>query len=186
MFACDYSVSDLHLLALTPNLKIRKNMKNKINTIIAIGVLVFIAMACNASFTTANISSFNFGKNEKAEPPTTTFNTGEKVYAVAMVSNTSGKHKMRFKVFYENVQGKTKGEEAMNKELDFEGARPVYLSFDLPVPGDFKVEATLLDDQGKELDKKSGTFTVKGEMPKTTEKSKDSPDSDKDSDSDEN
>ena len=159
-------------------------MKNKINTIIAVGVLVFIAMACSGSFTTANISSFNFGKNEKADPPTTTFNTGDKVYAVAMVSNTSSKHKMRFKVFYENVQGKTKGEEAMNKELDFEGSRPVYLTFDLPVPGDFKVEATLLDEQGKEIDKKSGTFTVKGEMPATSEKPKNSSDSDKDKDTD--
>jgi hypothetical protein len=159
-------------------------MKSKINLIVAVGVLVFIAMACNASFTTANISSFNFGKNEKAEPPTTTFNTGEKVYAVAIVSNTSSKHKMRFKVFYENVTGKTKGEEAMNKDLDFEGARPVFLTFDLPVPGEFKVEATLLDEQGKELDKKSGTFTVKGESQTTTEKPKSSSDSDKDKDSD--
>jgi hypothetical protein len=139
-------------------------MKNKINTVITVGVLVFIAMACNASFTTANISSFNFGKNEKAEPPSTSFNVGDKVYAVAMVSNTSSKHKMRFRVFYENVQGKGKGEEAMNKDLDFEGSRPVYLTFDLPIPGDFKVEATLLDEAGKELDKKSGTFNVKGNL----------------------
>ncbi len=155
-------------------------MRSKINLIIAVGVLVFIAMACNASFTTANISSFNFGKNEKADPPTTTFNTGDKVYAVAMVSNTSSKHKMRFKVFYENVQGKNKGEEAMNKELDFEGARPVYLFFDVPVPGEFKVEATLFDDSGKEIDKKSGTFTVKGNPNTATEEPK------KDSDSDDN
>ena len=158
-------------------------MKSKINLIIAVGVLVFIAMACNASFTTANISSFNFGKNEKAEPPTTTFNTGEKVYAVATVANTSSKHKMRFKVFYENVQGKTKGEEAMNKDIDFEGARPVYLFFDVPIPGYFKVEATLLDESGKEVDKKSGTFTVKGNPPTTTEAPK-KPDSDKDKDAD--
>ena len=155
-------------------------MKSKINLIIAIGALVFIALSCSGSFTTANISSFNFGKNEKAEPPTTSFNTGEKVYAVAMVSNTSSKHKMRFKVFYENVQGKNKGEEAMNKEIDFEGARPVYLYFDVPMPGDFKVEATLLDDTGKEIDKKSGTFNVKGNPNTATEEPKKSSDSDSD------
>jgi hypothetical protein len=169
-----------------PNHSKENKMKSKINLIIAVGVLVFIAMACNASFTTANISSFNFGKNDKAEPPTSSFNTGEKVYAVAMVANTSSKHKMRFKVFYENVQGRTKGEEAMNKELDFEGARPVFLTFDLPIPGDFKVEATLLDEQGKELDKKSGTFTVKGNPQTATEEPQKSSDSDKDSNSDDN
>ena len=160
-------------------------MKNKINSIIAICTLVFIAMACNASFTTANISSFNIGKNEKAEPPTTTFNVGEKIYVVTVVSNTSSKHKMRFKVFAENATGLKKGEEALTKDIDFEGARPVFLYFDAAVPGDFKVEATLLDDQGKELDKKSGTFSIKGSAPTTTtEKPKDSSDSDKDKDKD--
>jgi hypothetical protein len=155
-------------------------MKNKINTIIAIGVLVFIAMACNASFTTANISSFNIGKNEKADPPTTTFNVGEKVYVVAVVSNTSSKHKMRFKVFAENATGLKKGEEALTKDIDFEGARPVYLYFDAAVPGDFRAEATLLDDQGKEIDKKSGTFSIKGNSPTSTQETKKSSDSDSD------
>ena len=158
-------------------------MKSKINLIIAVGVLVFIAMACNASFTTANISSFNFGKNEKAEPAQTNFDINDKIYAVANVSNTSSKHKMKFKVSYENVQGKSKGEEALTKELDFEGARPIYLSFNVPLPGEYKVEATLLGEDGKEIDKKSGTLTIKGNPPSTTEEpKKSSPDSDQDSD----
>lgn len=161
-------------------------MKKHFNSIIAIGVLVFIAMACSGSFTTANISSFNMGKNEKAEPPTTTFNTGEKVYVVTVVSNTSSKHKMRFKVSVENAAGRTKGEEVVNKDIDFEGARPVYLYFDAAYPGDFKAEATLLDDTGKEIDKKSGTFTIKGSAPTTTEKPTNSSDSDKDKDKDSN
>ena len=157
-------------------------MKSKINLIAVVCILVFIAMACNASFTTANISSFNFGKNEKAEPPTNTFNVGEKVYVVTVVSNTSSKHKMRFKVYFDNVQGKNKGEEALSKDLDFEGARPVYLYFNAAFPGDFRAEATLLDEQGKEIDKKSGNFTIKGSVP-TTEDPSNSTDSDKDSDS---
>ena len=133
-------------------------MKSKINLMLALGVLVFIAMACNASFTTANISSFSFGKNDKAEPATTTFNMGEKVYAVAMVSNTSSKHKMRFN--FENVSNN--GVKPMTKELDFEGSRPVYLELTIPAGGEYKVEATWFDESGKEIDKKSGTFTVKG------------------------
>ncbi len=141
-------------------------MKKHFGSVLAIGVLVFIAMAC--SFTTANISSFNFGKNETATPPTTTFDVGEKIYAVSMVSNTSGKHKMKFKVFYENVQGKGKSEEAMNKEIDFESSRPVFLYFTAPLPGEYKVEAALFDESGKEIDKKSGTVTVKGGAPTST------------------
>lgn len=138
-------------------------MKTKINSILAICLLIVAVMACNASFTTANISSFNVGKNDTATPPNSTFNIGEKVFAVAVVSNTSSKHKMKFKVFYENVQGKSKGEEAFNKDMNFEGARPVFLSIDASIPGDFKVEATLFDESDKEIDKKSGTFTVKGD-----------------------
>ena len=133
-------------------------MKSKINLMLALGVLVFIAMACNASFTTANISSFNFGKNDKADPATTTFNMGEKVYAVAMVSNTSSKHKMRFN--FESVSNN--GVKPLTKELDFEGSRPVFLELTIPAGGEYKVEATLFDESGKEIDKKSGTFTVKG------------------------
>ena len=160
-------------------------MKTKINSILAIIVLVFIALACNASFTTANISSFNIGKNEAATPPTTTFNVGEKVYAVTIVSNTSSKHKMKFKVFYENVQGKSKGEEALNKDIDFEGARPVFLYFDAVIAGDFKVEATLFDESGKEIDKKSGTFSVKGNSSTNKTETETKKDSDSDTETEE-
>jgi hypothetical protein len=130
-------------------------MKKHVNTIAAIGLLVFIALACNANFTTANISSFNFGKNNKAEPPTTTFDLGDKIFAVAMVSNTSSKHKMKFKVF-------SKDKEVLTKDVDFEGSRPVFLELTVPAGGEYKIEAALLDDSGKEIDKKSGTVTVKG------------------------
>ena len=155
-------------------------MKKHLNSIIAIGVLVFIVMACNASFTTANISSFNFGKNDTATPPSTSFDIADKIYAVATVSNTSAKHKMRFKVTYDNVQGKGKGEEALTKDIDFEGARPIFLQFTVPAPGDYKVEATLLAEDGKEVDKKSGTVSVKGSAPAAPSAPADSTDTKKD------
>jgi hypothetical protein len=156
-------------------------MKSKINLIIAVGVLVFIAMACSGSFTTANISSFNFGKNNTATPPTTSFDVSDKVYAVANVSGAMGKYKMRFK--FENTSNN--GVLPMTKDIDFEGSRPIYLELTIPTGGDYKVEATLLDETGKEVDKKSGTFNVKGGAPATTtEKPKSSSDSDKDKDAD--
>jgi hypothetical protein len=158
-------------------------MKSKINLILSLCVLVFIAMACNASFTTANISSFNFGKNDKADPATTTFNVGEKVYAVAIVSNTSSKHKMRFN--FESVSNN--GVKPLTKELDFEGSRPVFLELTIPAGGDYKVEATLFDESGKEIDKKSGTFNVKGGSTEQTKPATESKsESNKDADSDEN
>lgn len=143
-------------------------MKSKINLIFAVSVLILVSLACSGSFTTANIGSFNFGKNEDANPPTTTFNVGEKIFAVANVANTSGKHKLKFKISFENVQGKGKGEEALTKDIDFEGSRAVFLNFNAPLPGEYKLDAALLDESGKEIDKKSGTVTVKGDAPAPT------------------
>ncbi|CAN5437346.1 hypothetical protein BH10ACI1_BH10ACI1_19120 [soil metagenome] len=155
-------------------------MKKHINSIIAIGVLVFIAMACNASFTTANISSFNFGKNDKAEPATTSFNQGEKIYAVAIVSNAMSKVKVRFKV--ESTSG---GGTPLTKEVELGGSGRAFLEITEIAGGDYKAEATLLDESGKEVDKKTGTFSVKGDSkPTTTEKQNTTTDSDKDKDKD--
>ena len=84
------------------------------------------------------------------------------IYAVATVSNTSSKHKMNFKVTYENVAGKKKGDEANKQSVDFEGARPIWLAFSVPLPGEYKVEAELMDEDGKKIDSKSGNVTVKG------------------------
>ncbi|HVE58623.1 MAG TPA: hypothetical protein VNB22_17455 [Pyrinomonadaceae bacterium] len=115
-------------------------MRKHFNTIIAIGVLVFVAMACNASFTTANISSFNFGKNDKAEPATTSFNQGDKIYAVANVSNAMSKVKVRFKV--ESASG---GGTPLTKEVELPGSGRAFLEITEITGGDFKAEATLLD-----------------------------------------
>ena len=155
-------------------------MKTKINSIIAIGILIFIAMACNASFTTANISKFNFGKNDKGDPATTSFNEGDKVYAVATLSGVMGKYKVRFKV--EHASG---GGQPMTKDVDMPGDGTAYLEISNVAGGEYKAEAALLDESGKEVDKKSGTFSVKGGSTTTTEKPK-TTDSDKDSNSEDN
>lgn len=155
-------------------------MKKHFSSIIAIGILVFIAMACNASFTTANISSLNFGKNEKAEPPTTTFDVGDRVNAVAVVSNSMSKSKVRFKIFFDNVEGKPKGGEAGTTDVDISGSSGAFTSFNAVAPGTYKIDATLLDEDGKEVDKKSGTVTVKGSAPAAPADSTDTKKSDSD------
>lgn len=146
-------------------------MKTKINSVIAIGILVFIAMACNASFSTANISAFNFGKNEKADPATTSFTQGDKIFAVATIANAMGKYKVKFKV--ENTAG---GGTPLTKEIDMPGSGTAYLEITTAPGGEYKAEAVLVDETGKEIDKKSGNFSVKGDSKPTTttEKPKDS------------
>jgi hypothetical protein len=157
-------------------------MTTKINSLVAVCVLFIVALGCNFSFTTANISSLNFGKNDKAEPQTTSFNVGEKVYAVAVVSNTSSKHKLKFKLTPPSGG-------PLDKDFDFTGATTVNFFFNAVVPGEYKIEAILYDDAGKEIDKKSGTVSAKGSAPTSsapasTDKPKtDSTDADEDTDS---
>ena len=134
-------------------------MKDHITAILAIALLVFVAVACN--FNTANISELKFGKNEKADPATTSFNKGEDIFAVATVSNAGGKFKMTWKVTYDNVPGKGKGEEIGTNSREFEGSSVLWQTFSSPLPGEYKVEATLSDDSGKQIDSKSGMVTVK-------------------------
>lgn len=138
-------------------------MKNKLTLILTLSALAFVALACNASFTTANIASLNFGKNEKAEPQTTSFNVGEKVNAVATIANSMSKTKVHFSVSYENVAGKPKGQEAGKTDVELPSSGTALFYFTPVEPGDYKVEATLFDESGKELGKKSGVVNVKGE-----------------------
>lgn len=150
-------------------------MKKQFTAVIAVGILVLVALACNGSFTTANISKFEFGKNETATPAATTFDVGDKIYAVATVSNTSQKLKMEFKVTSEGGAMK----DPLTKSIDFEGARPIWLQFSVPAAGTYKVEATMTDDTGKKIDSKSGTITVKGSAappPSTSDKKSDEDD----------
>jgi len=157
-----------------------KLMKNKINALIGLFVFVCITMACNASFTTANISSFTTGKNEKAEPATTTFNVGDKVHGLAVVSNSMSKSKVNFKLFFENVQGQKKGEVAGTTDVEMASSGTATFSFNAVAPGDYKIDATLIDESGKEIDKKSATVTVKGAAPTTSTDKPKSDDTSKD------
>lgn len=138
-------------------------MKTKTLLVMTLAFLAFTFSAC--SFSTANISSLNFGKNDTAKPAVTSFNTGEKVYAVAVVSNSIGKHKLKFNLKTDNVSGKAKGEVAAKTEVNVDGDSEAFFSFNVDFPGEYSVEAALVDDQGKEISKKSGTFKVAGNPP---------------------
>jgi hypothetical protein len=158
-------------------------MKTKINLIVALASLAFAFSAC--SFSTANISELKFGKNETANPAATSFNVGEKIFAVAVVSNSMGKHKVKFNLKYENVAGKGKGESFGKPELEVDGDSQAYVNFNSNLPGDYSVEAVLVDEQGKELSKKSGTIKITGSAPVSPAAAKtDDADSDSDGKSD--
>jgi len=154
-------------------------MKTKTILLIALAFLTFTFSAC--SFSTANISELKFGKNDTATPAATSFNVGEKIFAVAHVSNAMGKHKVKFNMKYENVSGKGKSESFGKPELEVDGDSEAFVHFNSNVPGDYSVEAVLVDEQGKELGKKSGTIKITGSAPTVPAAAK-TDDADSDSD----
>lgn len=138
-------------------------MKKHIGSAAALALLVFVALACNSSFTTANISELKFSPNENGTPSATSFKAGDDIYALATVSNAGGKYKLKWRMTYEDVPGKGKGEEIGTKTIDFEDSSQLWQQFSSPLPGKYGVEATLMDEDGKkEIDKKTGTVTISG------------------------
>ncbi len=143
-------------------------MKNNINLLIAISLLTLVSLACSASFTTANLSDLKFGKNEKADPASTTFKPADKIFVVTEVNNTSDKHKVRLRLLFDDVKGQKAGTLVPGTEgtLEAPGSSDVHFAATMPggfKPGIYRAEMVLLDEKGeKEIDRKEGTFTVAG------------------------
>jgi len=158
----------------------------KTTLILGLALLIFVSAGFECSFTTAGLSDIQFGKNKEATPPATSFNTGEEIFATVDATGLpSGKHKLTWKVTYDNVTGKTKGEEVGKRDMELTAASKVWTQFSTPLPGDYKVEATLTDDAGKTIASKAGTVKVTGTAPAApTASSDDKKDDKKDDDSD--
>ena len=143
-------------------------MQNRLNLGLALGLMVLIVLACNFSATTANISSLKLGKDENIKTETSDFKPSDVVYAVAQISNTSDKHKVKARVLYDDVKGQDSGKvvPGLETSLDVPGAVPVTLNFTGPgknwMAGRYKVEVTMTDDAGKQIDQKTATFNVTG------------------------
>ena len=155
-------------------------MTNKTNSICVLGIIILISMACNFSVSTANLSELKFGKDKDATGASTSFKAEDEIFAVTAVNNASGTSKAKFRLLFDKVEGAQSGTVAykIEKELSVEGSRAIWLNFSVPGgfdPGSYKVETVLTDEDGKELDRKTGTFTVTGGN-KTSETDKDSED----------
>lgn len=164
-------------------------MTNKINSVIALGILILASIAC--SFSTANLSELKFAKDKDGGGASTTFKPNDEIFAVTAVNNASGKNKVKFRVLFDKVEGEQTGTVAykIDTDLDVDGSRPIWFNFSHPagfISGTYKTEIVLTGDDGKELDRKTGSFTITGENSNKTAKP-DTPASDEtNSETDEN
>lgn len=139
--------------------------KDKWKIALALGLFLGALLACNA--TTANISSLKVSTDEEAKNEAKSFKPGDKVYAVAMISNNIGKVQAKFRLLYDDVAGQTAGTmvQGAEKTLDVDGSRPAIFWVTLPDSGfhngRYKFEATMLSN-GEQKDQKTATFDVSG------------------------
>ena len=132
---------------------------------VSLGVLVFAALACNFSASTANISDLKLAKDQAATQPTSSFAATDTVYAVATISNAPGAVKVKGRLVIENVEGEQSGPiPGLEKTLDLPGSGTATYTFTPPQSGfpagKYKVEVFMLNEAGEQKDQKSASFTV--------------------------
>lgn len=138
------------------------------NLVLSLGLILTVALACNFSASTANISSLKIGKDEKVSTEAATFNPTDTVYIVAVISNTSDKQKVRCRLILDDVKGQAPGTVFPGSEKDVElpGSGTALFNYKsttggLPA-GRYKVEVSMLNESGEQKDQKTATFTVAG------------------------
>ena len=89
--------------------------RNKWDALLALGMLLVLLLACSA--TTANISSFKIATDEEGKNEAKTFKPGDKVYAVAVISNNGGKVQTKFRILYDDVEGQKAGTLVQGAEI---------------------------------------------------------------------
>ena len=132
---------------------------------VSLGVLVFAALACNFSASTANISDLKLGKDQAATQTTSSFAPADTVYAVATISNAPGAVKVKGRLAIEDVAGEQTGPiPGLEKTLDLPGSGTATYTFSPPPSGfpkgKYKVEVFMLNEAGEQKDQKSASFSV--------------------------
>lgn len=139
----------------------------KTTFILGLALLIFVSAGWECSVTTANLGEVKFAKDKDGKTPGTSFDAGTNFFALVDATGIpSGKHKLTWKPTYENVAGKTKGESVgAPGSMDVTGSGTAFAPMSFPMPGDYKIEATLADESGKTIATKSATVKITGSAP---------------------
>lgn len=128
-------------------------------------MLVIVALACNFSASTANISALKLGKDKAISQETTSFAPSDTIYAVATISNAPGKVKVKGRLVVDEVAGQESGPvPGIEETLDLGGSGTATYTFTPPPngwpKGKYKIEVIMMDEAGQQKDQKTASFTV--------------------------
>jgi len=140
-------------------------VKSRLAFFISVSVLAFTAMACNMS--TANMSSLKVSKDKDGKQESTSFKSGDTIYANATISNSISKVQVKFRLNAEDVAGMAKGETVKGSEVTIDLPSSGNAIYSLPIPvgvksGKFTLVADMMNDAGEKKDGKSATLTIEG------------------------
>ena len=132
---------------------------------LGLGLLIVAGLACNFSASTANISGLKLGKDQAVSAETSSFASGDTVYALATVSTAPGAVKVRGRLVVDSVEGEQSGPiPGLEKTLDLPGSGTATYTFSPPPSGwpkgKYKVEVVMLNESGEKKDEKSAGFSV--------------------------
>jgi hypothetical protein len=134
----------------------------------ALCLLLFTALACKFSFSTANISGLKVSKDKEGNNVTSSFGPNDKVYAVAEVSNAPGKVKLKARLLFDSVTGQTSGAAVPGAEttIDLPGSGTGNFTFTPNAAGwpngSYKIEVSMLNEENEQKDQKTAKFSVSG------------------------
>jgi len=127
---------------------------------ISLGLLVVLALACKFSASTANISGLKVGKDKAVSTESSSFGPHDTVYAVATISNSMDKVKVKGRLVPEDAPGEKGPEDTV--ELPSSGTAT--FTFTPPATGfpagKYKIEIIMMNADGEQKDTKSASFTV--------------------------
>ncbi|HMJ26432.1 MAG TPA: hypothetical protein VK475_11405 [Pyrinomonadaceae bacterium] len=130
-------------------------------SVASLGLLIALAAACSFSASTANISGLKLGKDKAATTETSTFAPNDTVYAVATIGNSPGKVKVKGRLVIEADPG----EKGPEDTVELPGSGTATFTFTPPAsgfpPGKYKIEVTMMNENGEQKDLKTASFTVK-------------------------
>jgi hypothetical protein len=130
----------------------------RLNGALSLGLLVAVVLACSAS--TANLSSLKLSKDKSGSPEASTFGARDTVYVVGTVSNAPGKVKVKGRLVADGAEGLL----PLDTTIDLAGSGTAIFTFTPPPEGwpngKYKVEVILTDEDGKERDTKTASFSV--------------------------
>ncbi|HEX8708896.1 MAG TPA: hypothetical protein VF723_11685 [Pyrinomonadaceae bacterium] len=142
---------------------------SKLGLVLVLGMMLAAAQGCRFSFTTANISSLKLSKDETGATEAGAFSRGDAIYAIAAVSNVPDKVTLKWRLYTEKVSGQPENEPVPQFDTSLELTGSGDSTYTLtPGPtgwpaGRYRIEVSMLAENGEQKDQKATTFNVGGE-----------------------